>query len=775
MRILQLLLVALFCSSFATAQKPAGVATSERLGAGWRERVFFDESAEGVLWARGADWKASLGADGFRFIPFLGSAAPRNFPVAWRLAVVRVGGSILNVADDLAPRRDGMRFEIDRGVVVERYDLSPRSVEQSFVLRERPAATGELVIEMDVQSELAARPEAGGYRFENEEWGGVTYGKALAVDAQGRRTPMSMQWVGGRLKLVLDAAAFEAAAFPLTIDPVITTYTYTTAAIDQLFPDLASNYQSAAALETFLVVCEETYSAADHDILAVKLNIQGQPTGATAYVDFTSNFWSRPRVASNNLAAVNAPGKDYLVVAHVLGSPTRVWGRMVGAVSLALGTQFQISPVGLSNASTSPDVGGDPQIFSDNLGGSYFCVVWEYAASATDHDIYGCFVSAAGAVVPGSLFSPNFTLDNEFLPRISKSCGRPTASGNGSGRVWTIVWERDSSAFVRDVYAAQMNVTTGFVGAVIPIATAAGLNYGPTVSTVTDDQGGIRRCMVAWQRTTGPGVIIDDVLGAVIENSVVVASSNLTSLENVPFGVHQLRPCVATDGCRFAVAYAEDYPFGVNDFDIYAATFRYDGSQIVCDDAHQNLAYSSTLEDSPQIASVFSVGGGSLNHHEYVSAWTDATTAVNHDIEGGLYAGMATGGGVATVSTGCAPLQIYSYGEPVLGGLFTAGLIGGTGAIAQFLWVGAPESTPIPVCGSCSLGVVLPPLIEITDVQTFPLDPFLSVIIPCESLLAGLTVALQGAAIGVTNGCPYNIGGNFFDIALTDTLLVTFR
>jgi hypothetical protein len=44
-------------------------------------RVVFDQPGDGATWARGRTYKASFDAAGVTYIPFLGSNAPRNFPV----------------------------------------------------------------------------------------------------------------------------------------------------------------------------------------------------------------------------------------------------------------------------------------------------------------------------------------------------------------------------------------------------------------------------------------------------------------------------------------------------------------------------------------------------------------------------------------------------------------------------------------------------------------------------------------------------------------------
>ena len=44
-------------------------------------KVYYAAPGDGRVWARGAAYKASFGVDGVQFIPFLGSSAPKDYPV----------------------------------------------------------------------------------------------------------------------------------------------------------------------------------------------------------------------------------------------------------------------------------------------------------------------------------------------------------------------------------------------------------------------------------------------------------------------------------------------------------------------------------------------------------------------------------------------------------------------------------------------------------------------------------------------------------------------
>src|SRR5262249_43719709 len=80
-----------------------------------RGRVFWDDRGDGTLWADGETYKASFAANGFQYVPFLGSQAPQDYPVRMTVRAARVGTRELALARDARPVRTGDRVVLDRG------------------------------------------------------------------------------------------------------------------------------------------------------------------------------------------------------------------------------------------------------------------------------------------------------------------------------------------------------------------------------------------------------------------------------------------------------------------------------------------------------------------------------------------------------------------------------------------------------------------------------------------------------------------------------------
>ena len=87
----------------------------ERVPAEFFDRLAYDEPGDGQLWVLGRDYKASFGPDGATFVPFLGSDAPRTYPVHMRLEEASLGGEALVLKDAAQYERNGDSVTLSRG------------------------------------------------------------------------------------------------------------------------------------------------------------------------------------------------------------------------------------------------------------------------------------------------------------------------------------------------------------------------------------------------------------------------------------------------------------------------------------------------------------------------------------------------------------------------------------------------------------------------------------------------------------------------------------
>ena len=215
--------VSVLFAALATAQQPDAGFTPARV-------PLHTAAAEGGiaygLWAAGNDYKASFDA-GMTFVPYLGADYPHNQPWSWRTTSARVGEQELVTAGSSLTHWD-YRAEYDLGGVVEAYDVRDEGLEQTFVLAQRPAASGDLVIRGAITSALRADRAGTAQQavvFRDERGVAVLrYGEAVAIDARGRRAPVTTTVGDAELSLRLDGAWLATASFPVVVDPLLSTF-----------------------------------------------------------------------------------------------------------------------------------------------------------------------------------------------------------------------------------------------------------------------------------------------------------------------------------------------------------------------------------------------------------------------------------------------------------------------------------------------------------------------------------------------------------------------
>ncbi len=551
-----------------------------------RDVLRFDEPGDGALWVRGRDYKASFGAHGFEFTPFLGSDAPRNYPVACTLASVELDGLPVALGAGARFERRGATVQRDLGALVERYDVSTGSIEQSLVLK-RPCTGGDARVRLELSTELACKPCPGGLRFSNDR-GGVECRDAFALDSAGRRLALELTCVDGALEMRVPADFLAAATWPVTIDPVWSTFPIDTSVADTFAPDVSSDISQ----DTWIACYEEVFSAADHDVVEQHMDLAGNLIAA-AYVDQTSQNWVRPRVANNGLE------DRYLIVATVgdpLGGARVIMGRGTLANLPALGAAFQISGAEVGDK-LDADVGGDPE----SAAPSYFCVVWSRVRNAGDHDVHARLVNSDAATLAGAgtIFLENSVGTLDRHPAISNSDGRaPFAT-----QEWNVVWQRQFAPGDEDVYGAQIHWNGVITTPSFPIDTSASDDTHPTVTTLLDEPAGTRDWLVAWERDFGTD---HDIVARALNANAQVAFANLSVTEGVYYAFDQLQPAADCDGEGFVIAYMQDT---APDYDPLVATLHLVGSSLMLGEGSEWLTFSNLEDARPAIVSSRSSGG----------------------------------------------------------------------------------------------------------------------------------------------------------------------
>ncbi len=227
-------------------------------------------------WAAGEDFKASFGAE-FSFYPRLGKRYPHNMPLTWRTTAITAGGAPwLSPVEESRVSFSDWRYERGHRGFVEVYDVLGEGVEQSFVLRERPATSGDVVVRGRITSELIADergPAHAAIEFRapatNEVL--VRYGCAFAIDARGRKLEIESSFDGESIGLHVPGAWLADAAFPVTVDPILQTIVFggVQGTVDVLDSDTAGTSWASSAPPALTVVSRE-FTTGDIDAFAYR-------------------------------------------------------------------------------------------------------------------------------------------------------------------------------------------------------------------------------------------------------------------------------------------------------------------------------------------------------------------------------------------------------------------------------------------------------------------------------------------------------------------------
>ena len=308
----------------------------------------------------------------------------------------------------------------------------------------------------------------------------------------------------------------------------------------------------------------------------------------------------KPKIAHNTTA------DNFLVVWEDhhwgWGADWDIYARLVAADGVPLGTHFGIAWEN-SNQRTAPDV-------AYNTNANEYLVVWEYAFSATDHDIYARRVGSDGALLGGEI-GIAITTATEGLPAVVYN---PTANE------YLVRWRRveGSDEFAHgNIYAQRVNAAGALVGAAISVATSALDETAPAAAY----DASANRYMVVWQGTQS-GAREYGIYGQRLAADGALAGAQIAIST---WDGDQLYPQIAYDSVehRFLVVW-EDHHWGVaNGWYVYGQLV---GSNGVLVGSHLSIAGGDGKNHlTPDVAYASTV-------RSYVVVWEYVYSAADHDV-----------------------------------------------------------------------------------------------------------------------------------------------
>lgn len=552
-------------------------------------RVHSDVDEDGVLWARGARWKMSFDGEVATYYPLLGVRQERHLPHVLSPASASIGSRPIPFAPSSPGRLANDRVEIDRGTFVEAYELTADSVEQLFVF-ERVPCGGDLVLRIETQSELTPSEHGDGLEFRGEH-GGLTYSRAVAIDARNERVDAPTRISGGRIEIRVLADFLARAVAPLVIDPVIASFSVDTALF---FADTRPDVAYDATTQRWLVIWERRAQGGGEADVAFRLIGDDGTTHVSGYVNLDNASWTLPRCANHNAY------DNFLVVTSYYGSSGfRVLGRTLSAVDGSQGTVTAYSdPNGNDLGAVNPDVGGDPS----NNAFAMYCVVYERIKSNGDSDINYRMVTGLG--------NPVGTYSTPLSPSVVSDDVMPSISKSNDSEEWGVVFDRDDAGS-EQVLFARIDEVGNISGWPIPVMASVPDNSGPRVSTRLN---GTPRYLIATNGWSG------DIALCAMNGYTELLEANLSVLEiGAGGGLVQTEPCIDSDGVRFFIAYTETASNG--DKNVLGTCLRLNASNsLIVRENRVPLGTASQAEFQPAIAT--KEGAGLAGSHRFLLPWS---------------------------------------------------------------------------------------------------------------------------------------------------------
>lgn len=727
--------LALVLAALAGAQQPTP--TPPLPNGPFRGVFVADPLPDGATWVRGERYKLALHARGATFQPLFGPAAPRDFPLDLTLVAADVAGAPLPlVASAASPpwQRDGHRFTRERGAARECWQVAPGAAQQFFVVA-APGRAGPLTLRIGCASDLIAVDDGPGVRFAAPGLGEVRYSDAIVFDAAGARLDVPVALVADALVITVPAAFTARAAWPLLVDPLVTTVAVDTTISDLRDPRVACDPASG----NWLVVAEEHLSATDVDIVCKRYD--GAPAPAlldTTYADNTASFTHNPGVG------IVATTQQFVVAWHdTAGNGSFRW-RARSATSTTMNGPF----------GSSSGVGGDlanRPLIGSTLANDRFLLVL-FRKNSTGTDVFAVLLRTTGTNF-GTLF---------LGPVVSPSQGTVAPGGISTlasvADKWVVVWrECSSAACAQQTVRMQAVATTGGVGPLVPEPTIALATGALADEPAIAGHGG--NLLAVW-RAFDPVTLSNDLhgvpIGAAGTFGPLGAVQNLSAQEpNVNVAREQLAPAVSYDGVRFVYGYLED---DGNDTELpHAATVFVSGPSIAWHEGHLPLG-------AIEARTVHVAHGAVANPGVHWGVFEAVGGATAGDVGAAVIDARQPGPTSAVDQTGCgAPSEpgIALTGTPALGRTFTIALTNVVGF--PILLVGPHNGSALPGCGGCSVGVD-------TGAMLLFAASSLSVAVPADPALIQFRLAFQGMVGGQAGGCPAALLG--FPFAVSDTITI---
>lgn len=202
----------------------------------------------------------------------------------------------------LGRRAEGQEVVLVRSGLEESYLTGPRGLEQSFLVTERPAGAGSLVIEVEFEGLQPVAAASGMVELRDQDGNRrAVYRDLAATDARGRALPTMMRV--GEWRVALEIVD-EEATYPVEVDPLVVTEQAKLVAPGGVSND-AFGYSVSLAGDTALVGSNNIYGVAR--VWARSGSAWAQQATLTANGTPKADYFGRSLSVFGDTALIGAP------------------------------------------------------------------------------------------------------------------------------------------------------------------------------------------------------------------------------------------------------------------------------------------------------------------------------------------------------------------------------------------------------------------------------------------------------------------------------------
>jgi len=379
---------------------------------------------------------------------------PRWSSLSWNWQLDHLGSQTRNLLNSdiktSAPETSGSRTVLfQHGAIEERYVAHEHSVEQQFILLEKPKflnKSDHLVIRGEIECDGSFHDlgDDYGWGWRDEESGdSVRLGTVYVYDARGESLPATMTATAGRTEIMVDGAALASAAYPVTVDPQITADTFAIGNADLLdggefhsYPTVAYHTDS----QRFCVIWMQGRNA-EWKLYAQLIDAStGLPIGSEILI--TANAQDcRPVIATD--------GGNFLIGWNDHGTSTSqpaARGRFLTPNGALLG----LSPLQLSTDAVLPGA-ANLSLAAKFSTGYLFCWVDQSERVRTRP------IPTSGAPLPGanSIGHPARSVSATYNPFFQEFCVAWSETTSGVTKIWARPTQGSSGTLAEAVLIAH--------------------------------------------------------------------------------------------------------------------------------------------------------------------------------------------------------------------------------------------------------------------------------------------------------------------------------